>query len=291
MFNLLVSLIIASQLIGPITGIVVNVNQSMDLGFPQRRITDSFEPVIEAQNAIVLDVASGKVLFQKKAFERKPIASLTKLMTAIVFVEQDPDWEKAVIITQDDKQSGGKVQVFPGEVIRLRDVFNTALIGSANNAAYELARATDLSYDDFILKMNEKAEEIGMENFRFVEPTGLNPKNQATARDVASMLDYAMSQDEIRKSLSMVRYSFQAMSGQDHYIKNTNELLDSYLKPIGGKTGYLDEAGFCLASLVETNIIQKGIITVILGAQIRDARFQDNKFVTQWVLDNWRWSD
>ncbi|MFH1890798.1 MAG: serine hydrolase [Candidatus Kuenenbacteria bacterium] len=289
MFNFLITLIIASQLIGPLNGIVDKMNQNLDLGFPKRRLTESFEPIIESQSAVVLDVVSNKILYQKDAYKVRPIASLTKLMTAIVFLEQGHDWEKYVQITQDDKTNGGKVQIMPGEIVRLEDVFNAALVGSANNAAYELARATDLEYTEFVQKMNDRSREIGMKDTKFVEPTGLDSANESTAIDAAIMLKYAMQKEEIRQTLSSAEYSFYSISGAKYYIKNTNELLDSYLNPIGGKTGYIEEAGFCLANFVQTDKVKAGIVTVILGAESREGRFQDNKFITQWVLNNWEW--
>jgi len=289
MFNFFVSLIIASQLIGPISGIILSVSQNSDFGFPKRRLTNSFRPVIGAESAIVFDVASKKILYEKEAYKARSIASLTKLMTAIVFFEQNPDLDKSVQITQDDKANGGKIQLLSGEIVKLKDILNTALIGSANNAAYELAHATRLGYQEFIARMNSRAREIGMKNSIFVEPTGIDPGNMSTAKDVAMMLNYAMGIKEIVDALSSASYAFQAVGGNKHYIKNTNELLGSYLKPIGGKTGYIEEAGYCLVNFIKNDQVTNGIIIVILGAKSNEERFQDNKFLGQWILDNWQW--
>ena len=288
MLNFFISLIIALQLVAPAQGIVAGV-QDMRVDFPRREITDSFEPIIEAKSALAMDVKTGKILFQKNGFEQRSLASITKLMTALVFLEREPEWDKQVRVSIDDRQNGGKLAVEPGETIRLEDLFFTALVGSINSATYELARATDLEYQDFINRMNDKAKEIGMENSIFIEPTGISSGNKATAKDVAVLLRVALAQEKIREALNTERYIFKTRSGKTHYINNTNELLESYLDIAGGKTGYIEEAGFCLVNLVKNEQAPEGIIVAILGAETKEARFQQNKFLSQWVFDNWEW--
>ena len=288
MINFLVSLIIASQLAIPLSGVVLGAS-TLDNDYPKRKITGSFEPIIEAKSAISVDMVTGKILFQKNGFEKRPIASITKLMTALVFLDQNPDWNKNVTITQDDKFNGGRVALLPGEMINLRDLFRVALIGSINNAADALARSTDLSYQEFIERMNSKAGELRMKQSVFVGATGIEPENRATAEDVAILLREALSNPLIREVLTTEKYDFYALSGKRHIIKNTNKLLESYLEIEGGKTGYIDEAGFCLVNLVKSEVAPKGIIVVILGASTKEQRFQENKFLSQWVFDNWEW--
>ncbi|HRY63057.1 MAG TPA: serine hydrolase [Patescibacteria group bacterium] len=287
MFNFLISLIIASQLVAPVTeiaGLIANKE-----AYPKRRMTGSFEPVVEAESALVLDMETGKILYQKNGFKQRSMASITKLMTAVVFLENKTTWDKKIKITQDDKTNGGKLVWKPGEELGLKDLFNVALIGSVNSAAYELARATDLSYDDFIKRMNSKAEEIGMKEANFVEPTGLDARNKAMAMDIAKLTKYALNQPEIKNALTMSDYTFVAVSGARHTIKNTNKLLKSYLNIEGGKTGYTEEAGYCLANMVKGPEAGKDIVVVILGAKSEEERFQQNKFLSQWVFDNWEW--
>jgi D-alanyl-D-alanine carboxypeptidase len=230
-------------------------------------------------------------LYQKNGFKQRPMASITKLMTAIVFLENQKIWDKKIKISQDDKKNGGKVVLEPGEELGLRDLFNVALVGSVNSAAYELARVTDLPYDDFIKRMNSKAREIGMKDANFVEPTGLDAGNKATAMDIAKLTKYALSQSEIKDALLMSDYTFKTVNGTRHTIKNTNKLLKSYLNIIGGKTGYTEEAGFCLANMVRGPESEKDIVVVILGAKSEEERFQQNKFLSQWVFDNWDWGE
>jgi len=289
MFNFLISLLIASQLALPVSEII-GLTSHQEI-FPRRKMTGSFGPVIEAESALVLDVNTEKILYQKNGFKSRPIASITKLMTALVFLENNKTWNKKIKITQDDKSNGGKVVWKPGEEVELKDLFKVALIGSINSAAYELARATELSYDEFIARMNSKAKELGLKNSVFVEPTGLDQGNQSTAIDVAKLIKFALQQEEIKEALTMADYTFDNINGERHKIINTNKLLKSYLTIVGGKTGYTEEAGFCLANMVRGQEIGGDIVVVILGAGSEEERFQQNKFLSQWVFDNWQWQD
>jgi len=288
MFNLLISLMIASQLAFPLSGIVLGASTLND-DYPKRKITGSFEPVLEAEAAFVLDMKTGKVLFQKNGYQPRPIASITKLLTAIVFIAQGPNWNENATTAQDDKANGGVIVLKPGEAVNLRDLFKLSLIASANNAADALARSTVLSYDEFIAQMNKKVKELGMEASVFFEPTGVDARNSATAEDVARLLRAALNDSLIRETLLSESYEFKTIAGQSHKVKNTNKLLQSYLNIEGGKTGYIDEAGFCLANLVTSEFAPAGIVVVILGAKTKEQRFQENKFLSQWVFDNWEW--
>jgi D-alanyl-D-alanine endopeptidase (penicillin-binding protein 7) len=290
MLNFIIGLIIISQLVVPFEGMVLGVN-TLDQDYPKRKMTGSFEPIIEANSALALDMKTAKILFQRNGFERRPIASITKLMTALVFLEASPDWNKNVTIAQDDKVNGGRLVFKLGEIVNLRDLFRVALIGSVNSAAEALARATDMSYDEFIDRMNSKAQELGMTEAVFVEPTGIQPNNRATAMNVALLLRAALEEELIREVLTTDKYSFTSVTGKRYVIENTNKLLDSYLDIVGGKTGYIDEAGFCLVNFVKSPVAPEGIIVVILGAKTEEDRFQQNKFLSQWVFDNWEWEE
>jgi len=288
MLNVLISLIIAIQLINPLQGVVLGVS-NIDSEFPRRMITNSFQPLLDSTSAFVLDMKTGKILFQKNGYEQRSIASITKLMTAVVFVENNSDWNKNIRILDDDKLNGGKIVLLPGEIVNLGYLFKATLISSLNNGAMALARSSDLTPEEFIVRMNSKAVELGMRDSHFVDPSGISSLNQATAMDVAILLREALNHELIREALVTQRYSFDVMGGKRYTVTNTNELLGSYLDIVGGKTGYTDEAGFCLANLVRSERAPDGIVVVILGAASKEQRFQENKFLSQWVFDNWEW--
>ncbi len=286
--NFLAALLLFTQLAQPFSSLATIIKANHDK--PQRKITGSFGPVLKSASALAMDMESGKILFQKNGFEQRPIASITKLMTAMVFLDSQPDWGKPITITDDERLTGGRVIFEPGEKFKPEQLLEATLVGSLNNGAKALASAvSENNLDKFVEQMNFKAGQLGMENTHFVGPSGLDPGNYSTAMDVAILLRNALNYELIRRALSRNNYVIYNLEGRRHIIKNTNKLLDSYLDIVGGKTGYIDEAGFCLANLVRSPQAPAGIIVVILGAPTKEDRFQENKFLSQWVFDNWSW--
>jgi len=244
---------------------------------------------LNAKSGIAIDAASGKILFGKNVEEVLPIASITKLMTVLVFLEKDPEWEKEVRITKDDYRAGGKLYVVSGEVVTVKDLFYTSLIGSANNATIALARSTGMNLDEFTRAMNEKAKELGMNSANFKEPTGLSEHNVASAEDIAILARAVFEHKDITDALKISEHIFYTVDKRRiHKIKNTNKLLDSFLNKgdynlQGAKTGYTDEAGYCLALGASDNS-DNNVITVILGSDSSENRFQDGKSLVWWGL-------
>ncbi len=287
MLNFLISLVLLTYFNQPLSGAVLAVRTNHT--FPQRRATESFGPLIKSREAIVIDNQSGKVLFAKKAYQAQPIASLTKLITAMVFLDQQPDLKHWVEIKDDDRLDGGRALLQPGEEFRAGDLLEATLVGSLNNGAKALSAATDLSPHEFVAAMNRKARELGIKQAAFVEPSGLSPDNRLSAYGVALALKAALKYPLIKRALSSEKWTLISRTGRIHIISSTNKLLGGYLDIVGGKTGYIDEAGFCLANLVRSRQVPAGIVVVILGAPNQTARFEENKFLSQWVFDNWRW--
>ncbi len=288
MINYILAILLIGQLASPIQGVVLGVKNSVE-DVPRRKATTSFEPIIKSKSALVLDSQTGRILMQKNAFQKRPIASITKLMTALVFLDRQMDLDNAVTISLDDRQNGGVLVLNPGDQVKLRDLLQISLISSVNSAADVLARSTDLSYEEFIEAMNSKAKELGMEDSVFVDPVGISAGNQATAMGVAKLLKAARRKSLIEQALSSSSYNFYTADGRYHLVKNTNQLLGSYLDVVGGKTGYIDEAGYCLVSLISHSQAKGDIIVVVLGADSEQSRFQENKFLAQWAFDNWEW--
>jgi len=246
-----------------------------------------------AQSAFVADIASGKVLYEKNPHRVLPVASLTKLVTAMVFLDTDPDLTRTVIVKEEDQDHESR-QVYPdGEVLTLEDVLRSMLVGSVNTSANILARVT--GGDAFIDAMNTKVkDDMGLQSPVFVDPTGLDPKNQASAADVAAILSKALSYDKIRE-FSQLRevVVHSATSKKEYRVRSTNMLLSSYLnaKPYGivvAKTGSLPEAGFNMAQVTK-NEEGHQIVAVELGSTDTFSRFQDIKALTTWAFDTYRW--
>lgn len=227
---------------------------------------------VYSRHAYLLDPVSGEVLFEKNAERSVPIASITKLMTTMVFLEQKPDLDRQVIVTRKDLYGGGRTQLLRRESVKLGDILHMALMCSDNVAARILARESGLSHEDFLARMNTKALELGLTHSRFVEVTGLDSRNVSTATDVAHMLEAAVQLPTIRHICQTRSYDFRTRR-RAHYIPNTNRLLYSQYDVRGGKTGYISEAGYCFATWVRKD--GRDLIAVVLNAPTAATRFAD----------------
>jgi D-alanyl-D-alanine carboxypeptidase len=243
--------------------------------------------------AIAVDWETGTVLYAKNAYEPLPIASITKLMTALVVTERDPDWDAEIDVLGEDMRPGGIAYIIPGERVTVRDLFNVSLVASGNGAAVTLARSTGLSPEEFAARMNALATELGMNGSHFVEPTGLDPANIASAHDVSLLLRRALDVPEIRDAVLQKEYAFAAVTGLDHLVYSTDELLGSFLSEppytfLGGKTGYLGEAGYCFGAAAEDADGHR-VVSVVLGAATKADRFTEVKNLLFWVFDAYVW--
>lgn len=227
---------------------------------------------VYARNAILVDPRSGEVLFSKNATNQVPIASLTKLMTALVFLEQRPNLNREVEVTLAEIQGGGRTQLRRGELVELRDLLHMSLMCSDNVATRVLARESGLDQDAFRERMNRKADELGLKGTKFVEFTGLDERNVSTASDVARLL-HAAAHDPLIQDITTTReYSFRT-ARRDHVFGNTNRLLYGHWDVMGGKTGFISEAGYCFATWVREQ--GRDLIAVVLGAPTEATRFAD----------------
>ena len=226
-----------------------------------------------SRSAIVMDPATGEVLYVKNAEAAAPIASLSKLMTVMVFLEQHPDLDRVVTVTSQDRMGAGHGQLRIGEHVALGDLLHMSLMCSDNCATRVLTRESGLSNQDFLARMNRKALELGMSHTRFVECTGLDERNVSTASDVARMLRAAATVPLIREITTTREYEFSS-AHRIHEIRNTDRLLYSERYQImGGKTGFIQEAGYCFATWIRTE--GRDLIAVVLGAPTAATRFAD----------------
>ncbi|HLD81977.1 MAG TPA: D-alanyl-D-alanine carboxypeptidase family protein, partial [Patescibacteria group bacterium] len=244
----------------------------------------------------VVDRNTGEVLLSKDIDEQRSIASLTKLMTAIVFVENNPGWDTQVTIENAHRTDGSDMKVSVGDTFTTQQLFYVMLSASKNDAANALVSSTGISRQRFVELMNEKANALGLSSTHFVDPTGLHSGNVSSGRDIAILIAHALEIPEIQKATTTRFYTvFSQTQQQDIVSVNTNlVLLDSYLNTPGGyrmtasKTGYIAESGYCLVSSV---IDPSGneVIAVVLGADSRDARHHEVKALATWAFDNFIW--
>jgi D-alanyl-D-alanine endopeptidase (penicillin-binding protein 7) len=227
---------------------------------------------VYARNAILLDPLTGEVLFEKNASRSVPIASLSKLMTALVFLEQNPDLEKPATVNTVEIAGAGHTQLRRGEVVPLGELLRMSLMCSDNCATRVVARESGLSADEFIARMNRKSIELGLTGTRFVETTGLNEHNVSTAADVARLLHAAANEPLIAEITTTRSHEFHT-TRRWHTIGNTNRLLYGRYEVLGGKTGFIREAGYCFATWVRAQ--GRDLIAVVLGAPTNATRFAD----------------
>lgn len=245
---------------------------------------------ITAEAVLVIDDATREVLLARNSRKPHPMASLTKLMTAMVALDHRVPMGRTASIIDADEVGGARLRVENGTPLTVRQIFDATLVGSANNAANALARSTKLSREDFIAQMNARAEEIGLGSTKFVDPTGIEVGNVSTAEDVAALALEAFAMPDVRRATTTAQVEIVAAK-TTHKFKNTNELLTddrNGLYVLGGKTGYLIESKWNLAVKMR-DARMKPVLVVVLGSADKARSFKDAEIAAKWVWNNYRW--
>lgn len=254
---------------------------------------DSFGIVTSAKSAIVADVASGAVLYAKDAEIARPIASLTKLVSAMVVLDAGLRPDEDLPISVQNIEPIGRHSFDGGESLSRGVAFKAWLVESINELANAFADNYPGGREAFMGAMNEKARLLGLKHATFVDPSGISGKNVASAADVARILRSAIAYPEIREATTASKFILTTKGGRDVTIDPTNLLLASYLNKdpyqiIAGKTGSLPEAGFCHGQVTRHPDGQQ-VITVVLGSVDHFGRFQEVKGLTAWAFETYRW--
>lgn len=250
-------------------------------------------PDITAKGVLVTltDLENDKFLFEKDPGKQLHIASITKLMTALIVLEEYNLDEEIIISEEAFLQDN--FGFYPGETYKVKDLLYSALIGSSNTAAYALAEKRNLyNYDKtaepFVLKMNQKAKELGMNKTYFSNPTGLdsNQSNYSTTKDLLILTKNLINYPIIWEILSTKEFTLKTSDGAfKKEITNTNELLfGENNNIIGGKTGYTVKAGKCLLLVFEKDNYY--LITIILGSS---DHFGETKTLINWINQAYNW--
>lgn len=240
-------------------------------------------PVINALAAVVMDMESGRVLFEKNAYSRRAMASTTKIMTAIIAVENGDLKDEVTISKRASSIRGSTVGLREGQKLTLEELLYGLMLSSGNDAAIAIAEHMGSSVEEFAKMMTKKAYLIGARNTSFITPHGLDAdEHYSTAYDMALITRYALNNpiiNEIVKTKNM-----KTSMGMLH---NTNELLGVYPGADGVKTGYTGKAGRCLV----TSATRDGhrLISVVLGSPTRRARAQSSKDILDYAFDNYEY--
>ncbi len=252
-------------------------------------VTAGSAPVVKSRHALVLD-ENDAVIVSKKADTATPIASITKLMSAMVVLDAKQNLKQVLTITKRDrdtlKKTGSRLKF--GAKLTRKEMLRLALSASENRAAHALARNYKGGVKGFVRAMNKKAKALGMKKTRFRGPTGLNPGNISTARDLAIMVNAAMKYPLIRKASTTKRVVVRPFrKGKRMEFKITNRLLrgnDSNWKILLSKTGYINEAGRCLVMRAKT--AGKTMTIVLLNALGKLTPYRDSNRIRKWLLGN-----
>ncbi len=225
---------------------------------------------LSASGLVVMDLDSGQTLYSKQPDEKRAMASLTKLMTALLIVEGH-DMNEWVHVPEDvyDPEVT-MLHLPPGNEFRVGDLLKALLIGSSNEAANSLAIFHSGSVDAFVEEMNERAQELGLTHTTYANPTGFDdPDQKSSARDLAWLAMYVLRKPEIKSRMSTNKASITSQSGVVVDLTHTHQMLHDGSSVIAGKTGTTDEAGQCLLSIVRLN--KRTYVTVLLNSADRYA--------------------
>lgn len=249
-------------------------------------------PSVNAQSVAVL-TDDGHVWLEEKSAERQqPIASITKLMSALVFLDKNPGWEKTYTISRADLVEGGKVNLFVGDTVTIKDLFNASLVASDNGATLALARSTGLSDAEFVVAMNIKAKALGLMHSSFSDPIGLNNDNLSNAKDVARLAKAALDSPDIAAAVGKPSYEFVTQEGRAKKLESTDWLLEadvvSGIQAVGGKTGYTDSAGYCFVGRFR-DTHGRSIIVAVLDSGGKNERFQQARTLASWAFNYCQW--
>ncbi|MBU0531451.1 serine hydrolase [Patescibacteria group bacterium] len=262
---------------------------------PTKEDENSLGIVTSAVSTLVYDRASATSLYQENASDIRSIGSITKLMTAYTALAEGIDLDATAAVRETDVRTGGHDYLQVDDEVTIQDLLRASLVGSDNSATTALVRLTGLSQEDFVTHMNQEAERLGLADTTFVDPTGLSARNRSTARDIVRMLEVVLEIEPIQTATTEPSASFISTTGINYSFPSTNELLLSYLNRspyqiVGGKTGFLPQAGYCMALRIQENS-GHDIYVVVLGAESKEARLQEVKGLAQWAFDTFAWPD
>jgi D-alanyl-D-alanine endopeptidase (penicillin-binding protein 7) len=247
----------------------------------------SLVPAVRAEAAIVYNPVTQQVLWEENAQDSRSIASITKVMTAVVFLENALDLTQPVKIERSDVRAASTTYLRANEVLTPKDLLHLLLIGSDNAAARALARISPMGTQAFVARMNAKALELGLDHTHYEDPSGLLASNVSSAYDMARLISFASGDERI--SSIMRKSSEQIVTNRRTVeVHSTNKLLfGGDIDVRGGKTGFITKSGYCLATLLQ---MPQGdpVAVVVLGARSSAGRFLETKHLFNWLSERTR---
>lgn len=266
---------------------IMAVSSQDNPNFLPIRNWDIAEPEIETKAALIFNQGKNKILYQKNIYQPLPIASLTKLMTALIVLENIGTDEIVVVSEKAVAGYGDQGDLEVKEELTIDNLLQALLMESSNDAAIALAEAVEGKRGvDFIGLMNQKAHELGLKDTHYTDPSGYEPTNVSTAEEIVKLIEYSFNYSFIWEVFRTPSLSLSSVDGlTSHYWVNTDKMLNRLPGVIGGKTGYTEEAQGCLFLVIEQE--SPGyLISVVLGAQ---ERFLETERLINWVKKAYIW--
>jgi D-alanyl-D-alanine endopeptidase (penicillin-binding protein 7) len=247
-------------------------------------------PEVRAAAAIIFDPQTNEVLWEQNGHDKRSIASLTKLMTAVTFVADEPDVNQVVAVTATDMRGASVTHLKAGDKISYRDLLHLTLIASDNAAARVLARTSEGGTAGFVARMNAMATNLGLTNTSYADPSGLDARNISSAYDTSHLIAFASADSLLGPIMRTQEFSARTATRMIP-IHSTNRLLQpgmlgNGMDVVGGKTGFISKAGYCLATLLR---VPQGpqVAVVVLGAANSTTRFWEARHLFNWAVGRW----
>ena len=240
-------------------------------------------PDVRAEAAVIYDPVSGEVLWESHSKEQRSIASITKVMTALVFLESGAPLNQMVTVQRSDVSRASTTYLRNGFQLTAEDLLNLMLVGSDNAAARALARISPMGSDGFIESMNIRAKSLGLENTTYADPSGLMDENMSSAYDQARLISYAAADQRV--GAIMRKSSYTTHVGKRMISANsTNQIVRSGdIDVVAGKTGFISKSGYCLATMLRLPQSGKEVAFVVLGAKSNASRFWETRHLFNWM--------
>jgi D-alanyl-D-alanine endopeptidase (penicillin-binding protein 7) len=240
-------------------------------------------PDVRAAAAIIYNPDTNEVIWEENSQDQRSIASITKVMTATVFLENNPDLTQTAKIVRSDVYHASTTHLIAGDVVTADDLLHLLLIASDNAAARALARISPQGSDGFIRRMNEKAAELGLESTHYADPSGLLSENVSSAYDMARLIAHASADERIASIMRTQEYTVRTPRRAIAFHSTDHLLGRDDVDVRAAKTGFISKAGYCLATLLRLPDNGQHVAVVVLGARSNAGRFVEVRNLFSWL--------
>jgi D-alanyl-D-alanine endopeptidase (penicillin-binding protein 7) len=240
-------------------------------------------PDVRAEAAIIYNPETGEVLWENHSKDQRSMASITKVMTALVFLESNTPLSTEVTVQRSDVAHASTTYLRTGFKLPAEDLLNLLLVGSDNAAARALARVSNLGYDAFIQRMNEKAKELGLESTVYADPSGLLAANMSSAYDLARLIAYASADERISLDHAQDLVQHQHGRARHHRAQHESDRPQRRYRRGRRQDRIHQQLGYCLATLLRLPQSGQQVAFVVLGAKTNASRFWETRHLFNWM--------